>query len=126
MSPVAEVELTATFGPVTRTDIVKYAGAGGDFNPLHHDDDYAREVGHPAAFAMGLLTVGYLATAVEKWFGRENVREFGTKFLAPVWVGDVLTCTARRSGSEVQLQVADARGELKVTGHLVLDGDDER
>lgn len=111
-----------TFDPVTRTDIVKYAGAGGDFNPLHHDDDYARSLGNPAAFAMGLLTVGYLATAVEWWFGRERVRSFSTKFLAPVWVGDVLTCTARRSGADVDLQVADARGELKVTGRIVLDG----
>lgn len=46
------------FGPITRTDIVRYAGAGGDFNPVHHDDVYARSLRLPGVFAMGLLGAG--------------------------------------------------------------------
>jgi acyl dehydratase len=111
------------FGPVTRTDIVKYAGAGGDFNPLHHDDDYARVLGYPAAFAMGLLTVGYLATAVEQWFGRDRIASFTTRFLAPVWVGELVICSAEPGeDGEVRLDVRNEAGEAKVSGRVTLKG----
>lgn len=52
---------TRTIGPITQTDIVRFAGAGGDFNPLHHDPDYARAAGLPGVIAMGQMQAGMLA-----------------------------------------------------------------
>ena len=48
------------FGPLTRSHIVRYAGAGGDFNPIHHDEEFARSAGMPGVFGMGLLHGGLL------------------------------------------------------------------
>ncbi|WP_419469377.1 MaoC/PaaZ C-terminal domain-containing protein [Candidatus Frankia alpina] len=50
------------FGPLTMTDIVRYQGASGDLNPMHHDDELARGAGYPQAFGVGMLGAGYLAT----------------------------------------------------------------
>jgi acyl dehydratase len=53
-----------SFGPLTRTDIVRYQGVSGDFNPIHHDEEYARSAGFPTVFSVGMLQVGYLAAYV--------------------------------------------------------------
>ncbi len=84
------------FGPLSRADIARYAGASGDFNPIHIDDDYAWAAGAPGVFAMGMLPAGYLATALSRWFGGAlGVRRFKVRFAARVWPGDVLVCTGR-------------------------------
>src|SRR5258708_40062387 len=57
------------FGPVTRTDLVRYAGASGDFNPLHHDEGFAREAGLPMVMAHGMLSAGPPASFLPPWFG---------------------------------------------------------
>jgi acyl dehydratase len=116
---------TRSFPPITRTDIVKYAGAGGDFNPVHHDDDYARAHGYPAAFAMGLLAAGYLATFLEGWLGREHVRAYTVRFVEPVQLGDVLSCTGELAeegpdGVRAELDVRDEQGGVKILGSAVL------
>ncbi len=77
-------------GPVTQTDIVRFAGAGGDFNPLHHDPAYARAAGFPRVIAMGQWVAGLLAAWLTDWCGVENLREYEVRFAAPVLVGDVL------------------------------------
>lgn len=78
------------FGPITRTDIVRYAGAGGDFNPIHHDDVFATSSGYPSVFAHGLLTAGVLSTFVTGWLGRSNLRRFSVRYVDQVWPGDRL------------------------------------
>jgi acyl dehydratase len=84
------------FGPVTRADIVRYAGASGDFNPIHIDEGYARATGAPTVFAMGMLPAGYLAHAVSDWFGGPHrLRRFKVRFSARVWPGDELVCSGR-------------------------------
>jgi acyl dehydratase len=84
------------FGPLDRVDIVRYAGASGDFNPIHTDEGYARSTGAPTVFAMGMLPAGYLAHAVADWFGgSQNLRRFKVRFTTRVWPGDELACTAR-------------------------------
>ena len=55
-----------TFGPVTRTDLVRYAGASGDMNPIHHDEDFARASGLPSVMAHGMLSAGLLASFVTR------------------------------------------------------------
>ncbi|MDQ3785259.1 MAG: hypothetical protein M3360_10380 [Actinomycetota bacterium] len=83
-----------TFGPLGRVDIVRYAGASGDFNPIHIDASYARATGAPDVFAMGMLPAGYLAHAASDWLGGPGgFRRFKVRFAARVWPGDLLVCT---------------------------------
>lgn len=84
------------FGPLSRQDIVRYAGASGDFNPVHIDEEYARATGAPTVFAMGMLPAGYLAHAVSDWFGGPHrLRRFKVRFTARVWPGDEIACSGR-------------------------------
>jgi acyl dehydratase len=83
------------FGPLTRTDFVRYQGASGDFNPIHHDDEFAQSAGYPGAFSVGMLQAGILATYATDWLGPRNVRRFGVQFREQVWPGDRLVCTGR-------------------------------
>jgi acyl dehydratase len=85
-------------GPVTRTQIVRFAGAAGDFNPIHHDEAFARAAGQPSVFAMGQLTAAILAQAVASWFGAEQVAGYGVRFRDKVWPGDRLRLRAVDDG----------------------------
>jgi acyl dehydratase len=91
-------------GPLTRTDLVRYQGASGDFNPLHHDEGFARAAGLSAPLSLGMLQAGFLATWATDRFGAANVRAFRVRFAARVFPGDTLTCdgavTARRAGAD--------------------------
>jgi acyl dehydratase len=84
-----------TVGPITRTDIVRYQGASGDFNPIHHDDEVARQVGYPTAFAVGMLPAGLLAAHAATLFGATAVRRFTARFREQVWPGESLTLAAQ-------------------------------
>jgi acyl dehydratase len=79
-------------GPLTRTDFVRYQGASGDFNPIHHDEEYAKAAGFPTVFSVGMLQAGILARFATDWLGAGNVRTFGFQFREQVWPGDTLTC----------------------------------
>src|SRR5689334_22190959 len=97
-APVALVEgdeLSATVGPLTRTDFVRYAGASGDFHPLHHDEVYARDSGLPGVFGMGMLHAGMLGVQLAHWVGPENIRALSIRFTGQVWPGDELALTGR-------------------------------
>lgn len=83
------------FGPLTRTDIVRYQGASGDFHPAHHDDEYARRHGYAGAYSLGMPCAGYMATYLTDWLGAKNVRRFRVRFVDVTWPGDVLTCSAQ-------------------------------
>src|ERR1700735_5102214 len=80
-----------TFGPVSRTEIVRYAGAGGDFNPIHHDEAFAHAAGLPSVFSMGMFQGGVLARRLARWVGRENVVQLRLRFTGQVWPGDFVT-----------------------------------
>jgi acyl dehydratase len=80
------------FGPLTRTDFVKYQGASGDFHPLHHDEPYALAAGFPSVFSVGMLQAGLLATYAIDWLGAANIRRYTLRFQEQCWPGDVLTC----------------------------------
>ena len=98
--------------PLTRTDFVRYQGASGDMNPIHHDEGYARSAGFPTVFAVGMLGAGILGTYVAELFGPENVRKFKVQFREQAWSDDVLTYTgtvvARRE-NELDLELAATR-----------------
>ncbi|MDT5069506.1 MAG: hypothetical protein QOK02_5661 [Mycobacterium sp.] len=81
------------FGPLTRQMFVRYAGASGDLNPMHYDDELARSAGYPSVFAQGMFSAALLAGFVTDWLGAGNIRQFGVRFREQVWPGDVLTCS---------------------------------
>jgi acyl dehydratase len=80
-------------GPLTRTDFVRYQGASGDFNPIHHDEDFAKGAGFPSVFSVGMLQAGILGTYATDWLGAANIRNFNVQFREQVWPGDHLVCT---------------------------------
>jgi 3-hydroxybutyryl-CoA dehydratase len=96
------------FGPVTQTDIVRFAGAGGDFNPLHHDPARAQAAGFEAPIAMVQMTAGVLAGWLTDWCGVENLRSYEVRFTAPVRIGD----TVELSGEVVEVTPDGSRSGL--------------
>lgn len=98
----AGMELEETsFGPLHRDDIVAYAVASGDTNPIHTDEAYAERTGAPTVFAMGMLPAGYLAHALSDWFGGpHHLRRYKVRFTTRVWPGDEVVCSGRVSAIE--------------------------
>ncbi|GAC1395308.1 MAG: dihydroxy-acid dehydratase [Mycobacterium sp.] len=116
---------TRVFGPLTRQMFVRYAGASGDFNPMHYDDELAQSAGYPSVFAQGMFSAALLAGFATNWLGAGNVRRFGVRFRDQVWPGDVLTCSGTVIGvSEepdadrltVELAATRQTGAIAVTG----------
>ncbi|MDG4834331.1 MaoC/PaaZ C-terminal domain-containing protein [Solwaraspora sp. WMMD1047] len=108
---------------LTRTQIVQYAGASGDFNPLHTDEVFATQVaGQPTVMAHGMLTMGLTGRALTDWFGDDRLLEFGARFVGPVWPGDTLTVRAEVDEVEpgrwctVSLSTSAADGRVVLTG----------
>ncbi len=92
---VGESRTLVLFEGLSRTQIVMYAGASGDYNPLHTDERYTTEVaGYPSVFAHGMLTMGATGRVVTDWFGPDRVQRFAARFVNQVWPGDALTATA--------------------------------
>lgn len=110
------------YAPLTRTDFVRYAGASGDFNPLHHDHEFARAAGLPDVMGHGMLSAGLLASALTAWFGAGSVLYFSVRFQSPVWPGDALLAACSRmtpvDGDKAELDITLSRD----TGDVVLTG----
>ena len=121
---VGQVLPEQSFGPVSMTDIVRYQGASGDLIPLHHDDEFARAAGFPAAFSVGMLSAGWLASVVTDRFGETAVRRFGTRFTGIVYRGDVLTASGEVVGLTTDGEsVAELELRLRnQDGHVVVEG----
>jgi acyl dehydratase len=84
---------------LTRTQIVQYAGASGDFNPLHSDDLFATQVaGYKGVFAHGMLTMGMTGRVLTDWVGDGRLLRYGVRFVKQVWPGDTLTAVAEVTG----------------------------
>ena len=90
---------TREYGPLTRTDIVRYQGASGDMNPLHHDETFARAAGYDAPLAIGMLGAGMLASYAADWLGAANVRRFRIRFRSQAWPVTRSPAAARLCGS---------------------------
>ncbi|MCB1684303.1 MAG: MaoC/PaaZ C-terminal domain-containing protein [Pseudomonadales bacterium] len=78
-----------------RTQIVQYAGASGDYNPLHTDEVFTTKVaGYPSVFAHGMLTMGMTGRMLTNYVGDGRLTKYGVRFTNQVWPGDTLTGTA--------------------------------
>lgn len=77
---------------LNRTHFVRYAGGGGDFNPIHHDQTFAEHAGLPTVFGMGMFTAGVLSRVPAEWFGPETVKRYAVRFTSRAWPGDTVTC----------------------------------
>ena len=93
-----------------RTQIVMYAGASGDYNPVHTDEVFTKEVaGYPSVFAHGMLTMGMTGKMLTNYVGDGRLTEYGVRFTSQVFPGDTLDATATVSA------VADGIVELEIT-----------
>ncbi|MFQ5697767.1 MAG: MaoC/PaaZ C-terminal domain-containing protein [Myxococcota bacterium] len=80
---------------LTRTQIVMYAGASGDYNPLHSDEVFATKVaGYPSVFAHGMLSMGMTGRMLTNYVGDGRLTRYGVRFVRQVWPGDTLTARA--------------------------------
>ena len=109
---------------VTRLDLVRYAGASGDFNVIHWNERIARSVGLPDVIAHGMLTMALAGRFLTEWAGDPGaVAEYGVRFSAPVVVPDddkgatvevAGTVTAKLDGQRVAVELTARSGEAKV------------
>ena len=99
---------------LTRTQIVQYAGASGDYNPLHTDEIFTTKVaGYPTVFAHGMLTMGLTGKMVTNYVGDGRLTNYGVRFRAQVWPGDSLTASA--TVEEIREQGGQHYVDLKIT-----------
>ena len=84
---------------LSRTQLVMYAGASGDYNPLHSDEPYSTQIaGYPSVFAHGMLTMGLTGKMLTNYVGDGRLTKFGVRFTNQVWPGDTLEATATVTG----------------------------
>ncbi len=111
---------------LTRTQLVMYSGSSGDYNPLHSDDLYCKEVaGYPGVFAHGMLSMGLTGKMLTNYVGDGRLTKYGVRFTNQVWPGDTLTAKATvvevrdEDGGKVvdlALETTNQDGKTVVTG----------
>jgi acyl dehydratase len=110
---------------LTRGDFVKYAGASGDFTPLHYDQTFVESAGIPTVFAMGMLNAGILSRLVADYAGLENLRRYKVRFATRVWPGDSVTCKGKITKKTIEngekiiegdVQALNQKGEVAIQG----------
>ncbi len=113
---------------LTRTDLVMYAGASGDFNPMHTDEVKAKKAGLPSVFGHGMFTAGLLGKALTDYVGVGNLRTYKIRFTKQTWPGEVLTTSVTvakkyEAGHEhrvdLECSVTNQEGEAKLSGVAV-------
>ncbi len=116
-------------GPIQQIQLTRYAGASGDFNPIHQDDEFAKAAGMGGVFAHGMLTMGFVAQVVTDWAGAGSVRKIGVRFAGLVRLKDTVTCRGRvvdkasKDGAhtvELDIWAENQRGEKVVTGRATV------
>jgi len=123
-------EAPAISHKLTRTDLVKYAGASGDFNPMHHDEMLAMAAGQPSVFGHGMFSMGLLGSALTDYVGVGNVTRYKVRFVRQTWPDEVLSSkivvTGKRDESGKKLvdfavELSNGAGETKVIGEATAE-----
>ncbi len=116
-----------TLPPVTQLQLIKYAGASGDYNPIHTIDQAASDAGLPAVIQHGMLTMAAMGRLFSPYLDRGIIHRFETRFAGMVFVGDVLTVGGRATGGEQTSQgeiytfdvyVNNQKGQAAATGKI--------
>jgi acyl dehydratase len=117
---------TLVKGPLIKLQDVIYAGASGDFNPLHTDDDFARAVGmKDGVIAHGMLVMGFVGQAITGWIPKKNLKRFRVRFAGMTRPGNTITITGtvidkrNQEGENLitcEVVAVDETGDVKVTG----------
>jgi acyl dehydratase len=110
---------------LSRTDLVIYAGASGDFNPMHHDEVKAKAAGQPSVFGHGMFSMGLLGSALTDYVGPGHVRRFQVRFAKQTWPDEDLRTSVVVTGKgtvdgdhlvDFDVRLRNADGEEKVVG----------
>jgi acyl dehydratase len=110
---------------LNRTDLVMYAGASADYNPMHHDEVKAQAAGQPSVFGHGMFSMGFLGTAITDYVGVGNVRRYQARFAKQTWpdeelVTKIVVTGKRTEGADhlvdLDVRLHNAEGEEKVVG----------
>ena len=111
------LELPARSFKITRDSLVRYAGASGDFNPIHYRDDFAQSVGLPGVLAHGMLTMGVAVQVAADWVGDAGkIVDYGVRFTKPVLVDAIEGATVVVTGKvgEIDAEAGEVRVDLTV------------
>jgi acyl dehydratase len=123
---------TVMIDNVARPDFVRYAGASGDFVPLHYDQTFVEAAGIPTVFAQGMWTAGCLSRCLTDYAGAGQVHQYKVRFSRQVWPGDTLTCRGKVTGKrekdgrkliEGEVEVVNQKGETTVKGAFAVAAD---
>lgn len=118
-------EAPAKTHTLTRTDLVRYAGASGDYNPMHHDEILATKAGQPSVFGHGMFSMGLLGTAITDYVGVGTVTHYQVRFSRQTWPGEELRTKIVVKGKrqedgknlvDLECSLANTEGEVKVVG----------
>nr|WP_256522147.1 MaoC/PaaZ C-terminal domain-containing protein [Halobacillus sp. A5] len=114
-----------TLSPVTRLDLIKYAGASGDYNPIHTIDEEAEKAGLPGVIAHGMWTMGNLAKLFTPFYEEAFIEDYSIRFKGMVFLNDVITLQAelRDSGEEkmnFKVKASNQEGQQVIKGSVVL------
>jgi hypothetical protein len=110
---------------LTRTDLVAYAGASSDYNPMHHDEVKATAAGQPSVFGHGMFSMGLLGTAITDYVGAGNIARFTVRFARQTWPDEELSSSIVVTGKrtegddhliDLDVRLRNADGEEKVVG----------
>lgn len=104
---------------ITHTQLVRYAGASGDFNPIHTVVPVAEKAGLKDVIAQGMLIMGFAGQALAQWFPRKNLRKFKVRFANMTYPGEKLTITGQIA-EEVELN-----GENLLIGELIVKSEEQ-
>jgi acyl dehydratase len=116
-------------GPIQQIQLTRYAGASGDFNPIHQDDEFAKAAGMGGVFAHGMLSMAFVGQLVTDWAGPAAVRRLGARFAAIVRLKDVIICRGRVLGKsskddvnlvDLEVWAENQKGEKVVTGKVTV------
>ena len=116
-----------TKDPVTKLQLVRYAGASGDFNPLHTDDSVAQKAGLEGVIAQGLLVMGFVGQAITGWVPKRCLKRFKVRFMGMTFPGDRLIVIGKVAGKQeegdhlrmvCEVVAKDQKGEIKLSGEF--------
>lgn len=126
---VGDIIPEITFDEVTQVQLIKYAGASGDFNPIHTVPSYAKEAGLEGTIAHGMLIMGMLGKLVSDWAGVKHITKYGVSFKNKTLPGDILTAKgevkkiSEKDGetfADCKVFIQDSEGDIKVDGKVTI------